>query len=228
MKTAYSSLKNHFDTMIMGGRRRFRPDGFETIRYTYEIVYGIKIPLFDIYKERIGCDSNPIAFIATLTGPESKIDDLPTGIMVDSDYVVYAHAINESLLSFITDGDIELYIQEIYAALDDIISNDKFYQSDKLAQSNMLICVTRCLPFYITFFHVKTLMENSSISGDPEKIGKNASNAFKSILEKYVTANDEDSDTLLTHLLDRNTKFSDTIEIIYRQMTYNNTLELFI
>lgn len=228
MKTAYASLKNHFDTMIIGGRRRFRPDGFESLRDTYEIGFGVKIPLFDIYRERIGSDTNPIMFIATLAGPESKLDDIPFGIMVDGDNIVYSHAINESYLSKIKDSDIESYINEIYFTVDSILRNDKFYLSDKDARSNMLVAVTRSLPFYITFFHVIDIIRNNLISGDPTKIGDIASKAFNAILEKYIIGDEEDRVSLLSHLLDNNTKYSDDISIIYRQMTFNNTIELFV
>lgn len=228
MKTAYASIKTHFDTMIMGGRRRFRPDGYETLRDTYEIGYGIKIPLFDIYRENIDCATNPIKLIATLLGPECKVDDIPYGIMVDSDRVVYSHVMNEDYRSTITDKQICNYIYEVYDAINNIIKHDKFYLDDKAAQNNMLVTVTRALPFYLTFFHFKNLAANSAISGDPKTIGDEASKVFVSLLEKYITGTEEDAKALLDFLLNNNNTFSDDISIIYRQMTFNNTIELFI
>lgn len=228
MKTAYANIKTHFDTMIMGGRRRFRPDGYESLRDTYEIGYGIKIPLFDIYRENIDCSTNPIKSIATLLGPEDKVDDIPYGIMVDRDYVVYSHAMNEDYLSTITDKQIYNYISEVYAAIDAIIEHDEFYLDDKKAYANMVVTVTRALPFYLTFFHFKTIAANGFISGDPNKIGNESSKAFMDFMEKYITANEEDAKSLLEYLLDKNTAFSDDISTIYRQITLNNTLELFI
>ena len=228
MKTGYASLKNHFDTMIMGGRRRFRPDGYETLRDTYEIGYGIKIPLFDIYRENIECATNNIKCIATLLGPESKVDDIPYGIMVDGDRVIYTHVMNEDYRSTITDTKLCEYICDVYETIDAIIKNDTFYLSDKVAQKNMLVTVTRALPFYLTFFHFKTLASTSFISGDPKKIGSEATHAFMDLMEKYITASEDDAKVLLEHLLDKNTSYSDDISIIYRQMTFNNTLELFV
>lgn len=228
MKTAYASIKTHFDTMIMGGRRRFRPDGYETLRDTYEIGYGIKIPLFDIYRENIDCATNPIKFIATLLGPENKVDDVPCGIMVDGDRVVYSHAMNEDYRSTITDKQICNYIYEVYGAINAIIKRDEFYLDDKTAQTNMLVTVTRALPFYLTFFHFKAITSNGSVSGDPKMIGDEAAKAFMNLMEKYITGSEEDAKALLEHLLDKNTTYSDDISIIYRQMTFNNTLELFI
>lgn len=228
MKTGYASLKNHFDTMIMGGRRRFRPDGYETLRDTYEIGYGIKIPLFDIYRENIECSTNNIKCIATLLGPETKVNDTPYGIMVDGDRVTYAHVMNEDYRSTITDKQICSYIYEVYSAIDDIIKNDAFYLNDKAAKNNMLVTVTRSLPFYLTFFHFKGLAANSAISGDPKNIGEEATKAFMNLLEKYITASEEDAKALLDFLLNKNNTFSDDISIIYRQITFNNTIELFI
>lgn len=228
MKTGYVSLKNHFDTMIMGGRRRFRPDGYETLRDTYEIGYGIKIPLFDIYRENIDCSTNKIGQIATLLGPESKVDDIPCGIMVDGDRVVYTHTMNEDFRSTISDKKLREYIYGVYGAMDAVIKNDTFYLNDKEARDNMLVTVTRALPFYLTFFHFKTLASTSSISGDPAKIGDEASVAFMTLLEKYITGSEEDAKALLDFLLNKNSTFSDDISIIYRQITFNNTLELFV
>lgn len=228
MKTGYVNLKNHFDTMIMGGRRRFRPDGYETLRDTYEIGYGIKIPLFDIYRENIECGSNEIKCIATLLGPESKANDIPYGIMVDGDRVVYAHAMNEDYRSTISDKQVSRYICEVYSAMDDIIKRDAFYLNDTEARNNMLVCVTRSLPFYLTFFHFKGLAANSAFSGDPNVIGEEASKTFIHLLEKYITGSEEDAKALLDWLLNPNNKYSDDISTIYRQMTFNNKLELFI
>jgi len=228
MKTAYASLKTHFDTMIMGGRRRYRPDGYESLRDTYEIAYDIKIPLFDIYREKLDCNTNPIGYIATLMGPEAKVDDIPFGIMVDGDNIVYSHAINEDYRSIITDKQISIYICEVYSAIRGIIKQDKFYLGDKEARTNMLVAVTRALPFYLTFFHFKAILSNGSISGDPKIIGEKASEAFVMILEKYITNTEEDAKALLEFLLNKNNTFSDDISIIYRQMTFNNKIELFV
>ena len=228
MKTGYASLKNHFDTMIMGGRRRFRPDGYETLRDTYEIGYGIKIPLFDIYRENIECGTNNIKCIATLLGPEHKVNDIPCGIMVDGDRIVYAHTMNEEYRSTIADKQICSYIYEVYDAIDAIIKNDAFYLNDAEARDNMLVTVTRALPFYLTFFHFMGLVTNSAISGDPNDIGAEATKAFTTLLEKYITASEEDAKALLDFLLNKNIKFSDDISTIYSQMTFNNTIELFV
>lgn len=223
MTTQYFDLKDHFTKALLNVSNR----NSEYIRDTYEAAYNTQINMFDVYQDDIRVSKNPIDSICTLIGPDNRVDDIPDGIMVDRFGVVYTHVIGTELVKSVNSRNIALYVREIHNACREIISRDPFYGTDKEARNNMLVAVTRCLPFYITFCHIKYIMNECNVITESEEFYENLNKEYVAILTKYIVDTIDSANMIIDSLLANSRKLDGDIASIYRFMTCNNTIELF-
>ncbi len=224
MTTKYFYLKDHFDRVLLNMNNR----SSEYIRDTYETAYKTQINLFDVYQDDIKVANNPIDSICTLVGPDDRVDNVPDGIMVDRFGVVYTHVIGTSTVQLLNSKNITSYVREIHNACREVISRDQFYGNDKEARNNMLVAATRCLPFYITFCHIKGIITDHRGSfAESDDFYDKLNKEYVSILTKYIVDTIDSANEIIDYLLDNSRKMDADICNIYNLMTCSNTVELF-
>lgn len=213
MFTNYSVMKTHFDRLISGelGNPYFR--GAEPIRTTYEKAYGKQINMYTVHESAFKVETNQcIKSMITLIGPVGEDRDLPEGIMMSDTGLTHVSIFTTEINRGIVPENAEDYIKSIYNYMDTIIRSDSFYQPESIARDNPYMKLVRVLPFYFTYFHIRT--------SAPEYIDHEV---FASLLEKYLIGEAESIEKLLNHLSGR--QYSSDMNSIYSTMTVNGEID---
>lgn len=212
--TGYNNLKYHFDRLIIAPIP-VNSVG-DPIRDVYKRVFNQKVGLYDVFRTEISVPTNPIRYAISLINtkePDENIE-LTDGIMFSNYDIVHTSVFEKEIRGNISESDASGYINKVYKIMDSIISMDAMYTSDKFARDNPYMVYVKVLPFYLTFHHVKdslpTLMKED---------------VFKNILEKYIIADPESIDKVMTSI--KRNRYSSDIEQIYTIMTCNNSVKLF-
>ena len=212
--TGYNNLKYHFDRLITAPIPANSVG--DPIRDVYKKVFNQKVGLYDVFRTEIAVPTNPIRYAVSLLNTKEPNDDieLMSGIMFSNYDIVHTSIFEKEVRGGIFESDAAGYINKVYGIMDDIISMDMMYKSDKYARSNPYLVYIKVLPFYLTFNHVKDCL--------PALMKEDV---FKSILEKYIIADPESINKVMTSI--NRSRYSSDIEQIYTIMTCNNTVKLF-
>lgn len=210
----YSILKDHFDKLILGGHRY--GNGLEPIRDSYKTMFNLGIGLLDVYQTNFSIKNNPLDGIITLVGPYGKdVDEYPCGIIQCGNNVYVVDHFVDDILRGISDDIAKEYAYHIYGVINRVVSMDAFFKSDSDAYANPFIATIKCIPFYLTYHHVRDtgLLEKVSIS------------LFEDLLEKYIVSSGEDIDSIMNSI--SSSRYCTDYESIYRIMTDKGTIPLF-
>ena len=211
IQNGYSSMKDHFDKLILGGYPA--NTGLEPIRTTYEKAFDTAINLIDVYESSIEVSTNPVQSIITLVGdPEN---DIPTGLIATGGKLAFVSHVDNSIFKPFSDERIaKSYIEFIYNAMLGIVKMDILHKSDREADGNPYLILLKAFPLYFTFHHIKT--------AKPELL---KFENFEDIFEKYIANSTEDAVEIFESLNSK--EYTRDIDLIYSAVTSNNTVCLF-
>lgn len=213
--TGYSNLKYHFDRLVMG--QVPSNNLIDPIRDIYKNLFNQKIGLYDVFRTEISVPTNPIRYMISIVNSEDEKKDqeeLQEGIMFCGSDMVYSTAFEHYVRTGINKNDAYSYIMKVYQVMENYISKDTMYRSDKEAEGNPYLILIKALPFYFTYFHIKDCLP-----------GLMSDEVFGNIIEKYITADTESIKKILDNL--NKSRYSNDIERIYYTMTCGNTVKLF-
>lgn len=213
MITGYAAMKTHFDKLLTGnyGNNYFR--GAEPIRSTYIKAFGQQINMYNVHETAFKVETNPcIKSLISLIGPISEDRELPEGIMMCDTGLAHVSIFTAEINRGISADNVDSYVETIYSYMDTIIRSDLFYQPESIARSNPYMKLVRLMPFYFTFHHIKDCA--------PGYLG---TEAFTSLLEKYLVNGQESIEKLLKHL--SGGKCSSDAFAIYNAMTIGGEIE---
>lgn len=211
--TGYAILKTHFDTIFQSGKIG---TGYEHIRDTYHKAFGTQINLYDIHTTKLSVANNPISKITTFIGP--KNDDLKKGIIPSIDSINCVNILDKQYLMGLTDDSIASYVEDIYMAMDNVMTADPLYNlPDGVVIDNPYLIFLRCCPLYFTYHHIAYV--------DPDMIPKCAQIFIDHLERKGICDSTEEAEKVLESMA--STKYSTTFEGIYSTLTCNNTVQLF-
>lgn len=213
MFTNYSVMKTHFDKLISGQIRNPYFRGAEPIRTTYEKAFEKQINMYSIHESDFKVETNPhIKSLITLIGPVTEDRDIPEGVMMCDTGLVHVSIFTTEINSGIQPENAKSYIESVYKYMDTIIRSDSFYQPESIARDNPYMKLVRMLPFYFTYFHIRTSAPEYS---DHE--------VFTLLLEKYLVNGAESIEKLLNYLSER--QYSSDMNLIYKSMTVNGEID---
>ena len=211
--TGYAILKTHFDTIFEKAKHG---TGYEHIRDTYEKAFGTQINLYNIHTTKLSISNNPISNITTFIGP--KNDDLKKGIIPSIDSINSVNILDKRYLMGLTDDTIANYVEDIYMAMDNVMTADPLYNlPDSAVIDNPYLIFLRCCPLYFTYHHIAYV--------DPDMVPKCAQIFIDHLERKGICDSTEEAEKVLESMA--STRYSTTFEGIYSTLTCNNTVQLF-
>lgn len=211
--TGYAILKTHFDTIFEKAKHG---TGYEHIRDTYEKAFGTQINLYNIHTTKLSISNNPISKITTFIGP--KNDDLKKGIIPSIDSINSVNILDKRYLMGLTDDTIANYVEDIYMAMDNVMTADPLYNlPDSTVIDNPYLIFLRCCPLYFTYHHIAYV--------DPNMVPKCAQIFIDHLERKGICDSTEEAEKVLESMA--STRYSTTFEGIYSTLTCNNTVQLF-
>ena len=211
-RTGYAAIKKHFDG-LMRGSINTTVSGLAQIKDTYELAFGTKIHMYDVYQTSVKLPNNPINKIITLVG--EKDDSIKTGIIPCLNDICAVNILDKDYFMGLTLDNVNEYVMFVYQSMCNIMIGCPMYNlSDKIAMNNPYVAFLKVCPFYFTYHHLKYVNPNVLDCL-----------ALKEILEKYI-CDVEDIPTIL-HSIQSN-KYSEDFEDIYKTMTCNGTVEILV
>ena len=208
----YSSIKDHFDKIILGGHPL--SNGLEPIRDTYEKMISAKIPQYDIYWSSMEIRTNKINSIFTLVSVDEKysIDKLSYGLMPYSTNLIgYCNILPPEVRFMKIGNNATKYIRNIYHTIESIAEFDDLYDSSNKSPHCIFL---RAMPIYLTFHHINTVAPYAIDEYEDE---------FIRLCNKLTT--DESAGYDMFHYMKQN-RFYRSEEDIYRILTVDNTIKL--
>ena len=213
MTTGYAVMKTHFDRLLTGNYSNNYFRGAEPIRSTYLKAFGKQINMYNIHETAFRVDTNPnIKSLISIVGPITDDRDLPEGIMMCDTGLAHVSVFTSEINRGINAETVDDYVNSVYNYMNTIIRSDSFYQPDSIARDNPYMKLVRMLPFYFTYFHIRTSAPEYS---DHE--------VFALLLEKYLVDGAESIEKLLNYLSER--QYSSDMNLIYNSMTVNGEID---
>lgn len=212
-QTGYAILKTHFDTLFLSAKIG---TGYEHIRDVYSKAFATKLHMYSIHQSNLRVANNPIGKIVTLIGPNN--DEIKKGIIPCIDTINCVSVLNKEYLMGLSEDNIEKYVEDIYMAMDNVMSADPLYNlPNGTIIDNPYLIFLRCCPLYFTYHHIAYV--------DPDMIDRCASIFIDHLERQGICDSTEEAKKVLESMA--STKYSTTFEGIYSTITCNNTVQLF-